>query len=137
MNVPTDNLTVLRPYRSSSSFDGKDARFYICIHQGSGTEISGEFRHLFMKEWYPFNSLANLILTLDQLLCPSYTLLHYPRLEDYREKKATFLLHIRYKQHSSWQGELKWLERRRSINFRSVLELMHFISHTSLNGGND
>jgi len=89
MNVPTDNLTVLRPYRSSS-FDGKDARFYICIHQGSGTEISGEFRHLFMKEWYPFNSLANLILTLDQLLCPSYTLLHYPRLEDYREKRPRF-----------------------------------------------
>ena len=41
-----------------------------------------------------------------------------------RGKLASFSLCIRFRQNSSWQGSLHWLEKDREESFRSVLELI-------------
>lgn len=38
--------------------------------------------------------------------------------------KATFMLHIRFRQHTSWQGTIHWKEQHLEQSFRSVLELI-------------
>ncbi len=57
----------------------------------------------------------------------------------YRGKKATFWIRILYRQHTSWQGEVTWVERQKKEYFRSTLELIRLI-HSALraekqNGG--
>ena len=44
-----------------------------------------------------------------------------------RGAKATFELQILFRQHSSWQGLLKWREKNIEQSFKSVLELMMLI----------
>ncbi len=39
-------------------------------------------------------------------------------------KKATFVVNILFRQHSSWQGTVLWCEKNKEISFRSVLELL-------------
>lgn len=41
-----------------------------------------------------------------------------------RGKLASFSLCIRFRQNSSWQGQLHWLEEGRRQNFRSTLEMI-------------
>ena len=38
--------------------------------------------------------------------------------------EATFELRVLFRQHTSWQGVLRWLEQRQEQSFRSVLEMI-------------
>ncbi len=40
-----------------------------------------------------------------------------------RGKRGTFLIRVQYRQHSSWQGEVTWVEGGKKEYFRSALEL--------------
>lgn len=42
-------------------------------------------------------------------------------------QKATFILQIRFRQNASWQGTVKWVEKKKTLNFRSALELIKII----------
>lgn len=42
---------------------------------------------------------------------------------------ATFSLRIMFRQNSSWQGALSWVEEKRDQSFRSVLELLMLIDN--------
>lgn len=39
-------------------------------------------------------------------------------------KLATFVVHVKSKQHSTWQGEVVWAEKNGKRSFRSALELL-------------
>ena len=41
-----------------------------------------------------------------------------------RGEKATFLIHVKYRQSATWQGEIVWVERGVKQRFRSALELL-------------
>lgn len=41
-----------------------------------------------------------------------------------RGEKATFLIHVKYRQSATWQGEIVWVERGVKQSFRSALELL-------------
>ncbi len=41
---------------------------------------------------------------------------------------ATFLVRIQYRQNTSWQGTVQWLEEKKTCVFRSELELMMLIN---------
>ena len=47
-----------------------------------------------------------------------------PTAQAKRGRKATFELQVIFRQHSSWQGTVNWLEQRMEQSFRSVLELV-------------
>lgn len=38
--------------------------------------------------------------------------------------KATFVVHVCYRQNASWQGTVLWAEEKKKVNFRSALELI-------------
>ncbi|MBQ3574429.1 MAG: hypothetical protein IJA26_02060 [Clostridia bacterium] len=53
-----------------------------------------------------------------------------------RGAKATFELQILFRQHSSWQGLLKWREKNIEQSFKSALELILLID-SALEGESD
>ena len=40
---------------------------------------------------------------------------------------ATFVVHVKFRQYSTWQGEIVWAEKNKKCNFRSALELLKLI----------
>ena len=40
---------------------------------------------------------------------------------------ATFVIHVKYRQNSTWQGDIFWAEKQEKCNFRSALELLKLI----------
>ena len=46
---------------------------------------------------------------------------------DFNNKDCAFLVNIKFKHHSSWQGTVKWLDTGQCQNFRSALELIMLI----------
>lgn len=49
-------------------------------------------------------------------------------------EKATFVVRIQYRQNATWQGQVTWAEKNKTINFRSALELLKLIDSTSAEG---
>jgi len=47
----------------------------------------------------------------------------------------TFLVKIKYRQNSSWQGSVQWVEGGKTQNFKSCLELMRLMDTAVLSGG--
>lgn len=45
----------------------------------------------------------------------------------HRGQDATFIIRVQYRQHSSWQGEIVWVDGGRRRYFESVLELVRLI----------
>ena len=46
-----------------------------------------------------------------------------------RGKLGTFLVSVRYRQNSSWQGEAEWVDSGKIQQFVSVLELLKILSN--------
>ena len=46
-----------------------------------------------------------------------------------RGQKGTFFLNVRYRQNSSWQGIVRWIEGNSTQHFISVLELLKILSN--------
>lgn len=38
--------------------------------------------------------------------------------------RATFIVQVQYRQNASWQGKLIWVDKKKTVCFRSVLELI-------------
>ena len=50
-------------------------------------------------------------------------------LHDQKGKLATFVIQVQYRQNSSWQGQVIWVEENRKEHFRSALELMKLMDN--------
>lgn len=42
-------------------------------------------------------------------------------------EEGTFIVHIKYRQNATWQGQVTWAEKKQTCNFRSALELLKLI----------
>lgn len=128
------------------------ASIVISVDEVSDGKFSGSYLHVTRNIQKPFGSLAELVLDLDVLMNDldmpqAYTerrTWDYPC--NYRQrnkpqrirnktvtqllrqgKTATFALYIPMRRNSSWQGEVVWVEGKKQVLFRSVLELLHLI----------
>lgn len=76
----------------------------------------------------------------DRLSCPKQTveLRRFPETEypvpavteykNFRKGKiATFQIYVRFRYHASWQGDIIWLDRKRTFNFESLLQMMRIM----------
>ena len=88
-----------------------------------------------------FNSLSQFLIKMEEMLDDaqmpqSYTALRTfptvtealdsgaPSLQPRRGAHATFEIQVIFRQHTSWQGVINWLEEKMEQSFRSVLELI-------------
>lgn len=50
--------------------------------------------------------------------------------------KGTFVVHVKYRQNATWQGDVIWVEKKRRQSFRSAMELFHLID-SAFESGSD
>lgn len=55
-------------------------------------------------------------------------------MEKLHGEKATFVVRIQYRQNATWQGQITWAEKNKTMNFRSALELLKLIDSTAEKG---
>jgi len=53
--------------------------------------------------------------------------------EEMQGKEAVFLLHVQFRQNSTWQGTLEWLAQKKTKRFRSELEMIGLIAEALIN----
>ena len=120
----------------------------VCVDSYAGQEISGRFYTLYSVEPTSFTGITSFLLRLEQF----YDRLGFPMAstrhrrfagEDTKKEKmsviennyrfgnkgeqASFILHVQFRQNSSWQGVLHWMEANKKVSFRSALELIRLI----------
>lgn len=113
----------------------------------TGDTMAGKLYSGYYGRLYRFYSETDLILEIDRL-CDS---VQFPqasyqsrsfetkfmkivarKVEPFTEKdlnetnqeKATFLVHIQFRQNATWQGSITWVEKEKTQNFRSALEML-------------
>lgn len=57
------------------------------------------------------------------------------RMEEQRHEKGTFLVKIYFRQRESWQGEVTWAEEKKTVSFRSALELIRLLDEAGYSEG--
>lgn len=110
--------------------------------------IQGEFYHFYSKEPFKYKDLNAMLMAMEKL----YDDLQFPMAStesrsffknnknfmkegmakamkdksvlEKRGDKATFIIQVQYRQNSSWQGEIVWVEENKTQHFRSALELI-------------
>ena len=50
-------------------------------------------------------------------------------MEEEMNRKETFIVHIISQENATWQGQVTWLGRKETMNFRSFLELVKLMDN--------
>ena len=124
----------------------------LCIRRLEEGEPEGEFYHSYSHQPIPFRGIGQMTLRMEQL----YDWLRFPypgtnsrsfgeekKLERQTEERiktmtdeellskhgdiGTFIVRVQHRQNSSWQGRITWMEEDRTIQFRSVWEMIKLI----------
>ena len=124
------------------------AQILISLDRACGTGLAGRLYSGFYHKAYAFGSETELLLGIDGL-CDSmqfpqasfkirsfetkYTKIVFRKAENFmdselepaqKEDRATFLVHIKFRQNATWQGSITWVEKEKTQNFRSALEML-------------
>ena len=124
----------------------------VCIDRYSGRDLSGRFYHGYSEEGFGFKSFDHMLEQcqsfFDELRFPfagnsersfmdietvyqrpveRERLMRDDELLEKRGDLGTFIIRVQHRQNSSWQGRITWMEEDKSLNFRSVWEMMKLI----------
>ena len=124
----------------------------LCVNGSNEGELSGVFYHSYSPEPVPFHGIGQMTLRMEQLYNwlrfpypgtnersfgpvkkPSRTIHERERImsdETLLSKHGdigTFIVRVQHRQNSSWQGRITWMEEDRTIQFRSVWEMIKLI----------
>lgn len=125
----------------------------ICIDKANEGKFAGRMYDKYSKHPFMFEELSQLINRMESL----FDYIGYPqasttgrrfargktnrvqkkegvvqvlKTEDIMNQpgnKATFIVHVQYRQNATWQGNVMWAETQQSSSFRSALELLKLI----------
>ena len=115
--------------------------FLVCIDSYKDCVPVGYFCSPFHGETDTFKSLTQLLMKIDQCLDVENIPQAFQKVRTFypasdiwpgvfsdtpgREGRlANFVVHIYFRRNASWQGSVIWLDKKRSMKFRSVMELI-------------
>ena len=125
----------------------------ICVDSMDSGVYHGRLYHKYQQEPLRFNDVGALFQTMEKLFdeCgyPQNTTqsrTFYRKKEksvikemvpdidvtdmlNQRGKLAPFIVHVKYRQHSTWQGEVLWVEKNKKENFRSALDFLKLMDY--------
>jgi len=127
---------------TSQRYDSRTFLIYIDSYENNIPV--GQYCNPCREEWGQFYSGTQLLLQLEQSLDienipqsfnkvrtffpPTGCWLDIPaEMRPRMGKKGTFVIHVLYRRNSSWQGTVTWMEKKKTQNFRSVLELIFLL----------
>ncbi len=119
-----------------------------CVNGFNKRGLQGELYHSYSRESFKYDDIVEMLQTMEAL----YDSLQFPMsstesrsffinrkkftrkgmakimqdeiLLDKRGEKGTFIIQVQYRQNSTWQGKVVWVEENRTQHFRSALELI-------------
>lgn len=124
----------------------------ICVDEVSEGELSGRLYHCYSKTAWKFSNIVRLVEYAEEL----FDHIEFPeaatqtrtfmkkngeqkekwkhvtsteQIEKQRGIRDTFLLQVQYRQNTTWQGSVVWVEGHKTWEFLSVLELFKIITH--------
>ena len=132
--------------------NGAMSRLSVCVDDYEDREISGRLYHQYSAETETFKGVNTLFQKIENLLDS----ISYPQastqprsfkrrqtmaprtkkeaeaplehdITSHRGERNTFIVQVKYRQNSTWQGTITWTERNVVRNFRSALELLKLI----------
>lgn len=124
----------------------------VCVNELHEDCPVGYVYHKYSREGLAFRNVFDLIRQMEKIM----DLCQYPQRStrprkfgsntyQYQERKkvdamvraeeilersgelATFVIHVKYRQNSTWQGDIFWAEKQEKIYFRSALEMLKLI----------
>lgn len=122
----------------------------ICIDSVDDGEMTGKIYHCYSEEAIAFSNIIRMIETVEEFFdCLQFPQaatqtrsfhrkesvqgqklekkLEQEQILQMRGQKGTFLLNVKYRQNSTWQGSVTWVDEQREQYFRSALELLKLI----------
>ena len=116
----------------------------LCIDSYDNSVPVGRFYNLQCPDGIAFHGVIDLIKKIEDVLEEAHFPQSFSRLRTFADVPvldappsnlppkrygavATFSLVVLFRQNSSWQGSLAWVEGKREESFRSVLELLYLI----------
>lgn len=122
--------------------------------------LRGEMYHRYSRESVSFQSMYQMVELIDKLCdeigypirstnTRSFGRQHITERRNYREMErvmdlpelverkgaaGTFLVHVQFRQNATWQGQVTWVDKKQTCQFRSALELMKLIDSALLEG---
>jgi hypothetical protein len=127
------------------------SKIYIYIDSNSLYSLNGRIYNISCKDAILFTGLHELLMKMeeifDRLSMPqevfqlrSFKQMKKPTKESVsfmgdmeisleHEQKATFIIHIKFRQNATWQGTIKWVEENKKQDFRSELEMIKLMDN--------
>ena len=129
-----------------------------CVNKYDDHGFSGELYHSYSKEPCKYKDLSRMLIMMEEFYdqikfpmasteCRSFSkmkaspnrkemmkLANDDSLLKKRGEKGTFIIQVQYRQNSTWQGKIVWVEENKTQYFRSALELIK-IMDSALNPG--
>lgn len=130
----------------------------ICVDESVEGGLAGRIYHSYAKEPGRFNNIVQLLRFMETF----YNQISFPQAAvslrkfvknnwetpqkpteekmardmvlEQRGACATFLVYVQYRQNATWQGRLTWMEREKSLEFRSALEMIMLIDNALTRG---
>lgn len=126
----------------------------LCVNGCRDGELNGEFFHGYGETPVPFASTGQMVHRMEQFYdwlrfpFPGTNMRsfgeekHFERLVKERKKImtddellsrhgdiGTFIIRVQHRQNSSWQGRITWMEKDKTISFRSIWEMVKLIEN--------
>ncbi len=124
----------------------------LCVDRSNGGELIGSFYHSYSREPVPFTGIGQMTLRMEKL----YDYLQFPfpgtnnrsfgkvtppqrktheRIKVMTDNEllakhgdiATFIVRVQHRQNSTWQGRVTWMDEDKTVQFRSVWEMIKLI----------
>jgi hypothetical protein len=123
----------------------------ICVDGRYNADLYGRFYTLYAEEPFPFEGITSLLLQMEQV----FDAINFPQSQtEHRRfnkeqsnrfitaqkgrndhlktkgakgRQATFIVKVSFREHSTWQGTVTWVESQEESRFRSALELIRLI----------
>lgn len=126
----------------------------LCVDRAEGHRFSGRFYHAYSRKAVAFTDMDGAIFELEHF----YDSLNFPHPttdsrsfgeesrkggQEKKERKrtmkdeellsrhgelGTFIIRVQHRQNSSWQGRITWMDKNKTVYFRSIWEMIKLVA---------
>lgn len=136
---------------STQSYIGSPNSVVLCVDRISRHRMTGRLYHRYSKQVIPFVSGEQAVFLMEQLFdslqFPYPSTLERSFSEELKSAPTSrqerlmndedllsrhgdlgsFIVRVQHRQNSSWQGTLTWMERDKTVHFRSIWEMIKLV----------
>lgn len=136
---------------STQSYIGSPNGVVLCVDRISRHRMTGRLYHCYSKQVIPFVSGEQAVFLMEQLFdslqFPYPSTLERSFSEELKSAPTSrqerlmndedllsrhgdlgsFIVRVQHRQNSSWQGTLTWMERDKTVHFRSIWEMIKLV----------